>query len=483
MKKLLICLMLAVCLTAGLCVPGRAEFYAQVYNTQALNIRSGPGTEYSWLGSIPEDGQVRVIGENDGWYQVITLDGSVSGYMSKNFLMPVSALSYEEYSAAPTYPVWTMPTTPPAAPSYGAVTTGYGAVATVYGVVTNTDSLNLRSGPGTEYNWLGSANRGEWVAILGESGNWYRVTVMNTGVSGYMSKNYISTWQGGSAGSGTAVVQNPAGTRFLNLRAYPSYDAQILDIFYNGETCTVISRQQDGWVYVLAYKNGTQMYGYFRGEYLSMNGAPFGGSAVVNTLKNGGNGGSLNLRAEPSGKGAILARIPNGTTVQVCLQGSKWWQVSYNGSYGFVDSGFLGQGGVQPDPQYGNATVQTGNGGKLNLREQPNPNARVLGQFMNGTSLYVLERGAEWSYVQINGQKGYMMTRYLSIRGSSATKTVVNPNGGTYVNLRTTPTQNSNNVNVRVPVGATISILSWGQEWSQVRYGNTVGYMMSWFLK
>ena len=102
MKKLLICLVWAVCLTLMLCVSAQAEFYAQVYNTEALNIRSGPGTEYSWLGSIPENGQVRVIGENGNWYQVITLDGSVTGYMSKNFLVQVSAPSYEEYSVSPT---------------------------------------------------------------------------------------------------------------------------------------------------------------------------------------------------------------------------------------------------------------------------------------------------------------------------------------------------------------------------------------------
>ena len=58
-----------------------------------------------------------------------------------------------------------------------------------------------------------------------------------------------------------------------------------------------------------------------------------------------------------------------------------------------------------------------------------------------------------------------------------------NPNGGTYVNLRSSPNKTSGNVNVRVPVGATVSLLSWGAEWSQVSYGSYTGYMMSWFLK
>ena len=102
MKKPLVIFTLILCLLAALCFPAQADYYAQVYNTDTLNIRSGPGTDYPWLGSIPRDGQVRVIAETDGWYQVVTLDGSVTGYMSKNFLVQVSAPSYEEYSVSPT---------------------------------------------------------------------------------------------------------------------------------------------------------------------------------------------------------------------------------------------------------------------------------------------------------------------------------------------------------------------------------------------
>ena len=51
------------------------------------------------------------------------------------------------------------------------------------------------------------------------------------------------------------------------------------------------------------------------------------------------------------------------------------------------------------------------------------------------------------------------------------------------MNLRSSPNKTSGNVNVRVPVGATVSLLSWGAEWSQVSYGSYTGYMMSWFLK
>ena len=207
----------------------------------------------------------------------------------------------------------------------------------------------------------------------------------------------------------------------------------------------------------------------------------------MNTWLNGGNGRTLNLREEPSTNASVLARIPNGSKLNVYQKGYIWWQVSYSGLTGYVDSGFLDKGssgGYSPDPAYtANAYIRTDNGGKLNLREQANATARVLGQYENGTGVNVIQRGSTWCYVQAGSQYGYMMTKYLAVSGGSAAKVVVNNNGGAYVNLRTSPDKNSYNVNLQVPVGATVTVLSWGQEWSQVNYAGYTGYMMSWFLK
>jgi len=51
------------------------------------------------------------------------------------------------------------------------------------------------------------------------------------------------------------------------------------------------------------------------------------------------------------------------------------------------------------------------------------------------------------------------------------------------VNLRTAPRKVSGNVSVQVPHGATVTVLTPGDEWTQVRYGGRVGYMMTAFLK
>lgn len=369
-----------------------------------------------------------------------------------------------------------------------ALCAGAVALADVYAVVTDTNALNVRTGPASTFQWLGSVQRGGWVRVLSESGNWYRVELLDSAITGYMSKSYLRTAQGGQAGGGSqAVVSNPKSTQFLNLRAAPSYNAEVLGIFYNGTVCTILS-EYDGWCGVRLTSSGVTMQGYFRGEYLSRVG---GGGAMAAYHVQTGNTGKLNFRAAPSYQGDVLAKLPNGTQVSVMLQGAPFWQVMYNGIVGFVDSAYLAQGagtgggGGGGTGITGNAVVQTGNTGKLNLRNQANATARILGQYPNGTPLTVLQQGSAWCYVQVNtdGQKGYMMTRYLNILTTAAsTKRVHNANGGAYVNLRTAPAKTSGNVSVRVPEGATVTILAWGDEWSQVSYNGITGYMMSWFL-
>ena len=370
---------------------------------------------------------------------------------------------------------------------------GTAALADSYAVVYNTESLNVRTGPATHYQWLGSVQKGDWVQIVGESGNWYQVVTVEDGIAGYMSKNYLKTFEGGYAGvSNTAVVNNPVATQWLNLRVAPSYTAEVLDIFYNGTQCTILDRM-DGWYYVSVYKNGQQLLGYFRSEYLRLNAAAGGETYYVATA----NRGKLNLRSGPSYHSGVLMQIPYGASVSAVLKGNDFWQVVYNGTFGYVDKGFLQEKAVSnqtnnnagvtvPNYSSANAYVQTGNTGKLNLRSQAYANAKILGQYANGTGVTVLQKGSAWCYVQVNtdGQKGYMMTKYLKLNGATtAYKTVTNPNGGTYVNLRSTPDKQSGNVNVRVPVGAQVNVLSWGDEWSQVTYDNVTGYMMTWFLK
>ncbi|MBQ4076024.1 MAG: SH3 domain-containing protein [Clostridia bacterium] len=378
----------------------------------------------------------------------------------------------------------------------------YSYYNTDYAVVTGTSYLNLRQGPGTDSAWLGRANENDWVRVQGEVGNWYYVTIVESNLSGYMSKNFLTLAAAApsvpsvpSAGNGTmGVVTNPKPTQFLNLRQYPSYDAPVLGIFYNGAVCQILAAF-DGWYQVII--NGQT--GYFRQEFVTVsnNSSSSSGSqtATIHTL----NGGKLNLRNAPTYKGSsIIAQIPNGRQVTVLLKGNYFWKVQVDGKTGYMDCSFLtekiGSGTSSPTPNLpvtkpvtnGYAIVNNPKPTQfLNLREQASTSSKVIAQYKNGIRFEIIEPGETWCkvYGSATGNIGYMMTKYLTLYGVSSSPTKVVQNGNTYVNLRSAPSKQTGNVYNKLYSGSVVVVLTPGEEWTQVRYGNTVGYMMTVFLK
>ena len=368
-----------------------------------------------------------------------------------------------------------------------------------FGIVSGASGLNLRAGPSANDAWLGSASEGTWIGIMGESGNWYRVYVPSLNQYGYMSKTYIKTSasSGGSpSGYTTGVVNNPKATQFLNLRQYPSLDAPVLGIYYNGSAFTVLSFI-DGWYQVQLPDN----VGYFRQEYVRINGGTPSGSSTAYIRTR--NGGKLNLRTAPSYNGSgIIAQYANGTQVTVLLRGravsgSTFYKVRIQGTTGYVDAAFLsstGGGTVTPAPYQpggvtpatrGTAVVNNPRSSQyLNMRSQPSTSAKVIAQYRNGIRFQVIEPGETWCkvYGAASGNIGYMMTRYLKLSGVSAHPTKVVQNGNTFVNLRSAPNQSSSRIYDRVYSGSVVTVLSPGDVWTQVRYGSTTGYMMTQFL-
>ncbi|MGI6695024.1 MAG: SH3 domain-containing protein [Christensenellales bacterium] len=363
-----------------------------------------------------------------------------------------------------------------------------------YATVINTSRLNVRSGPGMEYPIVGFAPRGEWVEINASTGVWYQGRVVSTGISGYMNGNYLSFSGGGGGTPGSqAVVNNPVPSQFLNLRQYPSYSAPVLGIYYNGAVATVIS-SADGWYYVEI--DGQR--GYFRGEFLSFTGGGGGGggggapgsTATVHSS----NGGRVNLRSGPGYDYNVIGSFAPGTVVTVYSREGRFWFVSAHGASGYMDRNFLRDGsipyppsppGPAPIPGTTNAIV-TPRKGSLNLREQASTSSRVVGSYPGNTAVNVTKQGLTWCRVSIPsaGTSGYMMTRYLTLYGLPAVPTLrVRHPQRSYVNLRTSPSQAYGNVTLRVPHGSTVTVLTPGGEWTQVRYEGRTGYMMSHFLK
>ena len=161
-----------------------------------------------------------------------------------------------------------------------------------------------------------------------------------------------------------------------------------------------------------------------------------------------------------------------------------------------------------PEPQSsltsGSALVRTGNTGGLYLRSAASSSdpRNILTTLPNGTSVELLSKGASWCRVRSGSLEGHVMTKYLDFSGSapgpsatdpgataqplptgsgSGAATVQSANKGA-LRMRSSASISGNNVLLSIPYGSTLVVLSRGQQWSQVRYRNQDGYVVSSFL-
>jgi uncharacterized protein YraI len=159
-----------------------------------LNVRSGPGTEYELLATIPAGSVVGFTGFMDGtgeWVQVDAAAGPL-GWVAARYLSNVPeglqvrpADLPEEEMAAPAPP----PEVQEEADTFSQ------AVVTA----TATANLNVRSGPGTEYDILDTLPQGSVVGFTGfmdSTGNWVQIDAA-AGPVGWVAAQYLSNVPGG----------------------------------------------------------------------------------------------------------------------------------------------------------------------------------------------------------------------------------------------------------------------------------------------
>ncbi len=70
----------------------RTGTYLRVSGTSVLNIRSGPGTSYPVVGVLRGGESIRVVRFNQGWAEVQSDDGFLSGWVSGRYLRSTNNL-------------------------------------------------------------------------------------------------------------------------------------------------------------------------------------------------------------------------------------------------------------------------------------------------------------------------------------------------------------------------------------------------------
>lgn len=124
-----------------------------------VNIRRGPGTSHEIAQRARKGDTFNLIGVSGDWFQIRLADGSVAfvaNWLAEVFDPTVASTPTPEPPVEPT------PTEP---------------VNTVHNqpFISLYNKVNLRSGPGTNYDILGQISRGTELTALGMQGDWYQM--------------------------------------------------------------------------------------------------------------------------------------------------------------------------------------------------------------------------------------------------------------------------------------------------------------------
>ena len=284
---------------AGIPLGGLEAITAQAAETRVttanLNMRTGPGTGYAIILTIPKGTALSVESYSGTWAKVTY--GGKTGYCSTTYLAAPSAV-----------------------------------------IRYTTDELNLRTGPGTGYAIILAMPVGSKVEMLSAADGWAKVTY--EGTTGYASTAYLSAT---APGTGTPAVMTRYTTANLNMRTGPGTAYAVILTIPKGSQVEVLS-EAGGWASV-TYAGKT---GYASTSYLSGT-APGTGTPTVTTKYTTAN---LNLRTGPGTGYAIILTIPKGSQVQVLSTANGWSNVTYSGRTGYASATYLSSTppGTTPPP-------------------------------------------------------------------------------------------------------------------------------------
>ena len=230
---------------------------------------------------------------------------------------------------------------------------------------------------------------------------------------------------------------------------------------------------------------------------------------------------SLNLRRTASRGQNTFYQIPHGTVVRVLDVSGQWAHVETGGRVGYVQREFLRAGGADvpaatpkptasPAPQLpqdtqgsapsGAARVETRNQGSLNLRRTPSYGQNTFYQIPFGAVVSVLGVSGQWTQVETEGRRGFVISSFLRpvtdsrtsapLPGqtpapdddSGAVLAVVHTQNGGSLNLRARASTGNNAIGT-IPSGGEVRVLSRGNPWSQVVFDGKTGWVMSAFLR
>ena len=268
-------------------------------NVSSLNVRTGPSTSHTVLGSVNKGKTVQVVGEVQDWFKINFNGGT--GYVSKDFVTKGgSAVSNETKQ-----------------PTTNNNTT---TVQTGGSYVVNTGALKVRTGPATYNAVIGGVTNGKVLNVTGAENGWYKIN--HNGRTGYVSADFVKFVKGG-VNNVTNNVQQP--TTGGNTSSIPGFARSLNGSPYRPSGTTPAGFDCSGFIHYVLNKTGHEgkrqtVAGYWSSKTKTSNPQPGDLVYFQNTYKPGPSHMGVYL-----GNGQFISAETTETGVRISSVSNSYW--------------------------------------------------------------------------------------------------------------------------------------------------------------
>ncbi len=441
----------------------------------SVNVRSGPSTSASKVGSLLKGSAVAIISQNNGFYKIKYNNGTA--YVSSSYVNVTGTANTA--TPAPSASVSPSPTPTAFVTQTLMVTADYVIVAAAPG-----GNVGYEQWP-----------KGTVANILGESGDYYIVYSSAGQCNGYVPKSGFGTV------SAEPTQTIPAGSTYISatsayLYSSPGSSVRNAELSYG----TVVTIQGESGDYYYVYVASEKEYGYvIKSSVSTASAAPTAttspsGTTSAGTIKLSSSSSTLNMRASASTSSAVVTTLKNGASVTITGESGDWYAITYGNYSGYVmkkyvttgsssDTGTSSSSGKYP------ATIRLASAtSTVNVRAGAGTNTSKLGTLSHGAAVNVVAQNGDWYKIEYGTGYGYVLKSYVVLStdsgssSSSSTTSTTTAKTTSNVNLRSSASTSGTKLGTYVS-GTQVTVLEKGSTWSKVSVDGKTGYMKNDYLK
>lgn len=287
----------------------------------------------------------------------------------------------------------------------------FGAGAISYGSVSDDGTL-LKAAPAESSDTVAVLSEGDALAVMDDSAEaWLPVQLLNQNevvAEGYINREqtYFSAYTGADAAGHT--LHQTASVSGIGTLLYSSADneSQIITRIVGTTTVTLLSIDEEGWMYVVYTTDNGSFYGFLAPD-----------SAIINAIGYGEVGEldvTLFKTTDPSSQSCGL--LSSGTEVEILGIWEGFYLVRSGETQGFVSRSLINENTVEPILGFG-----TVNGNNLWLRSEASSDSQGIIRLAEGTAVVISGETDGWYQIRYNGQDGYLSADYVTFSNTTST--------------------------------------------------------------